>query len=292
MLDPAVYVKRVGNAFVLIGTHVDDLFVVSNAAGRPIREKLWAHLTSKLSIKTLGDAKWTLQMLIQRDVVHGVLKISQESFVTEVLRRFNMTNCKSVPTPAVNSGDEAVMLESDFPTTEAEKKEIEDLPFLELTGCLWWLAQMTRLDIFVALQRAAHYTSRPSAKLWRWLTYILKYLAGTKSMGIVYTRNTTAPPLEGYVDASFADNSERRSTAGWAFFVHGSLVAYDSQVIKRVVTSSTEAGCAALTVIGKENVWQRQMYLDATGLKSLAPTPIRGQHCDNCAHLSRSDQAQ
>ena len=100
VLDPATYVKREGEGFVLVGTHVDDLFVVSNVTGRPMKVQLWEHLSRKLAIKTLGEAKWTLQMLIQRDAKQGVLKISQESFVVEVLRRFNMAGCKPVPTHA------------------------------------------------------------------------------------------------------------------------------------------------------------------------------------------------
>ena len=76
-----------------------------------MKEGLWKHLSIKLTIKTLGEAKWTLQRLIQRDAANGVLKISQESFVVEVLRRFNMTNCKSVPTPAIYQGPEASMSE-------------------------------------------------------------------------------------------------------------------------------------------------------------------------------------
>src|SRR3954464_4872224 len=107
--------------------------------------------------------------------------------------------------------------------------------FLELIGCLWWLAQMTRLDIFLALQKASHWVSKPSTKLWRWLVRILKYLSGTKEYGIIYTRDSRAPPLSAYVDAAFADNPECRSTAGWVYFIHGGLVAYGSQVIKRVV---------------------------------------------------------
>jgi hypothetical protein len=185
ILDPATYVKRKGTAFVLVGTHVDDLFVVSNLLGRNIKVQLWQHLSGKLSIKTLGEAKWTLQMLIQRDAKGGVLKISQENFVVEVLRRFNMTDCKTAPTPAVDSGAEATMDESDLPTSPVDHENIQDLPFLELIGCLWWLAQMTRLDIFVALQRASHWVAKPSLKLWRWLVRILRYLAGTKNLGMV-----------------------------------------------------------------------------------------------------------
>ena len=115
---------------------------------------------------------------------------------------------------------------------------------------------MSRLDIFVALQRASKWVAKPSAKLWRWLVRILKYLSGTKHYGLVYTRDTVAPPLRAYVDASFADSADCKSTAGWVFQIHGAVTAYDSSTIKRVLTSSTEAECAALTVVGKENTWE------------------------------------
>ncbi len=275
ILDPATYLLRDGEAFIATGTHVDDLFVVYNVLGRKLRDKVWKHLSTYLAIKDLGEAKWTLQMSIQRDAVAGVLKISQENFIIEVLRRFQMTNCNTAPTPAVDTGVEATMEEADLPNSETQLEEIKDLPFLELIGCLWWLAQMTRVDIFVALQRASHWVAKPSMKLWRWLIRILKYLAGTKEYGIVYSRNEEAPPLSAYVDAAFADNTHCRSTAGWIFMVHGAMIAYDSVAIKRVVTSSTEAECAALTIIGKENSWQRQMHADLMGIKgTLAPTPI------------------
>ena len=100
IVDPATHVIRKGNSFVVVGTHVDDLFVVYNPAGKVMRHRLWSYLSEKLTIKDMGEAKWTLQMSIQRDAPRGVLKISQENFIVEVLRRFNMDNCNSVPTPA------------------------------------------------------------------------------------------------------------------------------------------------------------------------------------------------
>ena len=282
IVDPATYAWHSGKAFVYIGTHVDDLFVVYNPEGKKQRETLWKHLSTHLTIKDLGEAKWTLQMSIQRDAKQGVLKLSQENFINEVLRRFNMVNCNVAPTPAVDSGAEATMAEEDV--AEAQLKEIDGLPFQELIGCLWWLTQMTRLDIFVALQRASNWVSKPSIKLWRWLVRILKYLAGTREFGLVFTRDTEAPTLLAYVDASFADNPGCRSTAGWVYFINGACVAYNSQTIKRVVTSSTEAECAALTIVGKENSWQRQMYAELTGAEGcLAPTVIYG---DNTASIT------
>ena len=175
------------------------------------------------------------------------------------------------------------MSESDCPVPTGQSEEIADLPFLELIGCLWWLAQMSRLDIFVALQRASKWVAKPSTKLWRWLTRILKYLSGTRGYGLVYTRDAKAPPLKAFVDASFADESNCKSTAGWAFFVHGAVTAYDSVSIKRILTSSTEAECSALTIIGKENTWERRVYQEIMGISELPPTPIYG---DNTASIS------
>ena len=173
LVDPATYLRRQSSAFAVVGTHVDDLFIVFNRAGAKLKQELWEYLNEKLAIKDLGAATWTLQMLIQRDASAGKLKISQESFITEVLRRFNMTNCVSVPTPAIDAGSEATIVEADLPSTPEQITEVSDLPFLELIGCLWWLAQMSRLDIFVALQRASKWVAKPSAKLWRWLIHLL-----------------------------------------------------------------------------------------------------------------------
>jgi len=82
---------------------------------------VWEHLCKHLTIKDLGEASWTLQMSIKRDEVAGTLKLSQETFTLEVLRRFNMSKCKPLPTPAVDSGDESSMRD---PTTPAEQQEI------------------------------------------------------------------------------------------------------------------------------------------------------------------------
>lgn len=48
------------------------------------------------------------------------------------------------------------------------------------------------------------------------------------------------------------------------------------------MTSSTEAECCALTIVGKENQWQRQIYEALTG-KMPEETLI---HCDNTATIA------
>ena len=83
ILDPATYVKREKEDYVIVGTHVDDLFVLYSKGATDLKKKLWDHLSSKLAIKNLGEAVWTLQLQIQRDAKAGILKMSQENFVVE-----------------------------------------------------------------------------------------------------------------------------------------------------------------------------------------------------------------
>ena len=64
------------------------------------------------------------------------------------------------------------------------------------------------------------------------------------------------------------------------------MTAYDSITIKRNVTSSTEAECNALTIIGKENTWQRRIYQGLTGVAELPPTPIWGDNTASLAMIS------
>lgn len=247
-----------------------------------LKDQLWQTLNKHLTIKDLGEANWTLQMKIKRDQASGKLQLSQEAFTVEVLRRFNMSDCKICPTPAVDYGDEAVMRDQDIPTKVADRKAVEDLPFMELVGCLWWLAQMTRPDILMALQQASKWTTKPSMKLWRWLMRILKYLAGTTRICLTFNRGIQGPALQAFFDAAFANEHECRSTAGWVMYMHGSLIGYETATIKRVVLSSTEAECNAMMLLGKENIWQRRLYKELMGIQELQPTQVKG---DNAASL-------
>jgi len=88
--------------------------------------------------------------------------------------------------------------------------------------------------------------------------------------------------MHAFFDAAFADTADCKSTAGWLAFVNGSLIAYDSTTIKRVVSSSTEAECNAMAILAKENTWHRRLYSEIFNTTELPPTMVYG---DNSASL-------
>ena len=114
-----------------------------------------------------------------------------------------------VPIPAVVSGADVNMTQDDVLLDDEF-----DYPFQSDIGSMWWLANISRPDIFFAVHRCAVWQNRPSRKLWRWLQQIKRYLAGTTHLGIVYQRSSASTPqLSGFVDGAFASEDE----VGWFF---------------------------------------------------------------------------
>jgi hypothetical protein len=281
--DDAVFLFREKNAWCHIGTHVDDLFPVCNKEGVSLRQKVWDTLSSTLEINNLGVISWALQTSITRSP-SGILKVSQEQFTLSLLKECGFSSAKGCETPAVENGAEAQMTDADQPITDEEKKELSQLPFQQRIGSFWWLAQISRPDIFFATHRVSKFQNKPSRKLWRWVERILKYLARFPSFGLTFSRpSSTTPLLEAYVDAAFATEERSLSRTGWCFCFLGAPVAWASENPGRVVSSSTEAECRGLVQLGKENVWMREFIQILGNFSVEGPTLV---YEDNSSAIS------
>ena len=266
--DPCVHLLRKDDAWCMVSTHVDDIFVLYNKPGGALRDKLFGGFQTHVEIDNLGPISWALKTQIQRDRVNGIIKISQEQYAKDFLASRNIKEGAAIP--AVTSGPDLTMDENDV-----LDDDIKDYPFQSDIGSMWWLANVSRPDIFFAVHRCAKWQNRPSRKLWRWLLQIKKYLYATLSVGIVYRRSTSATPLlSGYVDAAFATEDDAVSRLGWICMFKGNPISWTSENPKRHMSSSTEAECRGLSQFAKENIWQRQ-FQDELGLYPLeGPTTV------------------
>ena len=127
-------------------------------------------------------------------------------------------------------------------------------------GAFWWLAQISRPDIFYAVHRCAKLVNKPTPRLGQRIQKIKNYLALTPSVGIVFQRHIDSPTLSGYVDAAFAAEDQAASRIGYFFLFRGNLVSWCSENTTRVMTLSTEVECRGLVQFGKENQWHRQFH--------------------------------
>ena len=239
--DEGVFIAHTSDGgWCALGTHVDDLFPLYNQKGRCLRDKVFESLEKQVVVKNEGDIKWALKILIDRDREAGVMKISQGQFVREILQRFGFNEVYNDTTPAFDQGPNAVMLEEDILETPEEIAAFHaDYPIYEAIGCLWWLARISRPDVYLSVFQASQYVSKPSKKLWVWISKIFRYLSVNPDRGLVYCRPKfvdgehfvpqDVPFLQGHVDASFADSPGRRSTLGqlyWFLGIQKGLLGY------------------------------------------------------------------
>ncbi|RVW67653.1 Retrovirus-related Pol polyprotein from transposon TNT 1-94 [Vitis vinifera] len=105
------------------------------------------------------SAKRILGMEIERDRSKRVLRLSQKSYISKVLSRFEMNNVKTVSTPL---GQHFRLSITQAPETHEEKRFMERIPYASMIHELPWKATL---------------------QVVKWL---FQYLAGTRSLGLVY----------------------------------------------------------------------------------------------------------
>ena len=110
-------------------------------------------------------------------------------------------------------------------------------------------------------------------------------------MGGAYTAGTPAgrfkAKLTGAADSSFADGEGARSTLGQVYWLNHCLIGYDSKLSTRVLSSSTDAECAALVLFGKENAWLRDLLNEMKIFVIQGPTVVDE---DNSAAITLSSK--
>ena len=160
MCITSVYVFRDGDAFLIIGTHVNDIFSLFNPAGRKLRDRVLTALRRKMEVDDKGSLTFALDMRVQRDIEKGILKLSQRQYIDGLMTEYKITGVRSSPAPVDDLKEEA-------PQNEEEKNGAEKIPIRALVGRLWWLALTTRPDIYCSVHKCALWQNKPSMKLWR-----------------------------------------------------------------------------------------------------------------------------
>jgi hypothetical protein len=247
---------------ILLMLYVDDMLIACRDMSK-INE-LKRLLGREFDMKDLGVAKKILGMEIKRDRKAGKLWLSQKRYIHKVLEKFSMLDAKAVSTPLASH---FVLSAKQCPSTDAEMEEMVKVPYANAVGCLMYAMVYTRPDISQAVSVVAKYMANPGKEHWNAIKWILRYLKGTKELGIMFERQHGETNIVGFVDSDYAgDLDKRRSTTGYVFTCADGPISWRSMLQPTSALSTTEAEYMAITEASKEAIWLRGLVNDM-GLK-------------------------
>ncbi len=209
--------------------------LVTSSGGESRADSLLDELSRIFKIKKLGRAKHILRLGIhQRD---NITFLEQKAYVRSVL-------------------DENGYLEAKVRSTPWDshlKEDNEKLPregivtFRRILGQLAYLANGTRPGITWAVARLASGISEPTKGQWERIKRLLRYLNGTKDLGLFYKASNEPLRLETCVDSSFAvDVRNGKSVTGYVTYLNGGPILWKNHLQSTVADSPNAAEYIAL----------------------------------------------
>lgn len=268
-VDPCVYFND--DLSIIIAVYVDDILLFWK--NETERNHIKTMLFSSFKMKDLGRANNCVGINITYE--ENTICLDQRSYISKILERFNMINCKKTATPSDPSEKLTIKM---CPKNSQEAEEMKDIPYQQAVGSLLYLAQCTRPDIMFAINDVSRFNSNFGKSHWNGVKRIMRYIKGTQEFKLRYTKSKLNSII-GFSDSDYAsDIDKRRSCTGYVFKMCGASISWESKRQKTVATSSTEAEYLALSAATKDAIWLKSLTAEVDKVDANKPIKI---YCDN-----------
>jgi hypothetical protein len=229
-------------------------------------------MQTEFEMSMIGELSYFLGLQVKQNSA-GIF-ISQEKYLKEMLKKFQMEDSSPIRTPMVVGSK----LNKDDMSLNVDQRT-----YRSMIGSLLYITA-SRPDIMQAVGMIGRYQSAPKKSHLVFVKRILKYLKGTMTYGLWYPRNQNFQ-LTAYSDADWENCvDERKSTNGGAFFLGDSLVAWLSKKKGSISLSTKKEEYIAAATCCTQILWMIQTLTD---LKVNYTDPIT-IHCDNTSAISVS----
>ncbi|GKF38643.1 uncharacterized mitochondrial protein-like protein [Tanacetum coccineum] len=130
--------------------------------------------------------------------------ISQNKYVTEILKKFSFTDVKTASTPMET---QKLLLKDE------DGKEVDVHLYRSMIGSLMYLTS-SRPDIMFAVCACARYQVNPKVSHLHVVKKIFRYIKGQQKLGLWYPKDSPFDPVA-YTDSDYARASlDKKSTIG------------------------------------------------------------------------------
>lgn len=235
---------------VILAIYVDDGMIVSKSKQQMLN--ILEYLEKSFEIKISKNPDQYIGLEIKR-TSEGI-KLTQKLYTEMLLRKFNMSDCKTTKIPG--------NFDKTYDTNTTSQT---NFPYRELVGGLLYLSTRTRPDIAQSVNEASRKLENPVQTDIVAVKKILKYLAGTLDEGIMFKSDCNKDfCLNAYCDSDYAnDVVTRRSTTGYVIMFNGPI-SWSSKRQPIVALSSTEAEFIAAADCCKEILYLKSLIKEIT----------------------------
>nr|GEV87133.1 putative ribonuclease H-like domain-containing protein [Tanacetum cinerariifolium] len=230
-IDKTLFLKKDSRHIILVQVYVDDIiFSFTNKAWCDEFEVL---MKREFEMSAMGELTFFLGLQVKQ-LPDGIF-ISQDKYVTDMLKKFDMESVRTATTPY-----------------EVPKHKSKDEPddavnvhlYRSMIGSLMYLTAF-RPDIMFAVSACSRHLVTPMTSHLNAVKKIFKYLKGQPNLGLWYPRDSPFQ-LEAYSDSDYVgSHGDKKSTTSGCQFLGRRLISWQCKKQTVIATSSTEAEYAA-----------------------------------------------
>jgi len=211
--NKTLFIKKAFNDIILVQVYVYD--IIFGSTNQNLCEQFVAAMQGEFEMFMMRELNYFLGLQIKQ-LNHGTF-LSQTKYCKELLKKFDMENCKEISTPMATN----CYLDSDEKGTSVDQTKYRRLIGSLLTA--------SKPNIMFSVCLCGRFQSNPKESHFTAAKRILKYLQGTTNVGLWYPSEVSLN-LVGYSDSDFAGcKIDRKSTSGTCHLLGSSLISWHSK---------------------------------------------------------------
>ena len=248
--DPCVFIRADHKIIVVV--YADDF---TTTGSHSHINRLIDHLLSLVELAVKDRLKYILVIQIKH-TLEG-MELWQYQYMTNILARFEMDNCRPVSTPF----DTKISL---VEASDCDPVFDQNL-YQCMIGSLTYIVTWTRPDVAFSLSYLSRFYSHPLERHHNAVKRVFRYLPGTRSISLKYQRSPTSVPLSivTFCDSDYACcRATRHSVSGYAFMSNGCAISWLYKKQQGVACSTIDVVYMALATTSRQASWHLHAYTE------------------------------
>ncbi|GKA51897.1 putative ribonuclease H-like domain-containing protein [Tanacetum coccineum] len=226
-IDKTLFIKKNSRDIILVQVYVDD--IIFGSTNKAWCDEFEVLMKGEFEMSAMGELTFFLGLQVKQKP-DGIF-ISQDKYVQDMLKKFDMESVRPATTP----------FEASKPKSKDEPDDAVNVHlYRSMIGSLMYLTA-SRPDIQFAVSACSRHQVTPLTSNLNAVKKIFKYLKGQPKLGLWYPRDSPFV-LEAYSDSDYAgSHGDRKSTTGGCQFLGRRLISWQCKKQTIVATSSTKA---------------------------------------------------